>query len=184
METITVIVGSVGVGSVSLGSEGAVLDGTRPVQFEGERLAIVHQTGTHEGQEADKPMGLAAWAIANKSCAGVKEEWGTDKTEILYRTSDGRLLVYVQDWSRFQNGPAVYTLVEVTEQDLSGTGRFAHLGQEAGFWRPGGARHWGPEGPVCQRCGQILPMSALPSHHAGGEPVYLCYTCRTSDKGG
>lgn len=179
METITVIVGS-----LNAGGEGTVLDGTRQVQFEGQRLATVHQTGTGDGQEADKPSSLAAWAIAKKSRPAAEQEWGTDKTETLYRASDGRLLVYVQDWTHFQEGPAVYTLDQVTEQDLSCTGRFAQLGQEAGLWRADGERSWGPEGPVCQRCGQILSMSAWPSYYdAGGKPVYLCHTCQASGKG-
>lgn len=177
METITVIVGSVNAG------KGTMLDDTRQVQFEGEKLATVHQTGTREDQEADKPMGLAAWAIAAKSRAGAQEDQGTDATETLYRASDGRLLVYVQDWTHFKDGPAVYTLHEVAEQDLSRTGRFAQLGQEAGFWRADGARTWGPEGPICQRCGKVLSMSAMPAHHAGGEPIYLCHDCQISGRG-
>jgi hypothetical protein len=175
MEAITLIVGSVHVGS----GDARVVE-TRQVEFEGERLAIVHHTGACEGQEADKPLGLAAWAIAQKSRAKAQKEWGPDSTETLYRTSDGRLLVYVQDWSHFKDGPAVYTLHEATQQDVCRTGRYARLGEEAGFWRAEEARVWGPEGPICQACGTTLARSAMPTTYDGEEPVYLCWDCEKS----
>ena len=150
MKTVDVIVGS-----VNAGHGGSTTGETRRVQFEGQELATTHQTESSEDER-------------------------TDRTETLYRTGDGRLLVYVQDWSHWQDGAAVYSLTQVSEQDLGSTGKYAQLGQAAGFWRADGALYWGPEGPVCQRCGRPLPRSAMPSHYVAGQPVYLCHDCESS----
>ena len=108
-KTITVLVGT-----YIVGSGGIVQDNTREVQFEGEELAKRTEYGFHKGNITD--------------ARGV--------TETLYRTADGRLVVHIEDWSRWQGEPTTYTLVEVTEEDLQVGGRFEALGQEAGFGRP------------------------------------------------
>jgi hypothetical protein len=65
---------------------------------------------------------------------------GTDDTrgvsEVLYQTPDGRLIVHLEDWSRWQNEPTHYKLVEITQDDLQPGGRFEFLGREAGIARP------------------------------------------------
>lgn len=110
MEKITVYTGEV----VAL-SNGATQDLRRPVRFVGEGLAELTTYGYSDrtGYPTDT--------------RGV--------TETLYRTEDGRLVVYVQEWSRWQGEPNYYRLVEVTEADLQVGGRFEDLGREAGFGR-------------------------------------------------
>jgi len=91
-----------------------VQDATRLVQFEGEELAERTEHGLHKGVTTDT--------------RGV--------TEMLFRTEDGRLVVHVEDWSRWVGEPTVYNLREVTEEDLGAGGRFWALGALAGFGRP------------------------------------------------
>ena len=62
---------------------------------------------------------------------GITSTRGT--TQTLYRTADGRLVVHVREWSHWQGEPDVYTLREVTAEDLSVNGRFEALGREAGM---------------------------------------------------
>jgi hypothetical protein len=57
-------------------------------------------------------------------------------TETLYRTDDGRLVVHVKDWSRWQGEPSVARLVQVTPADLDSGGPFELLGAECGLCRP------------------------------------------------
>ncbi|MFA5266041.1 MAG: hypothetical protein WC378_19640 [Opitutaceae bacterium] len=57
-------------------------------------------------------------------------------TETLYRTADDRLVVYVDDWSRWQGEPDTYSLHEVAQTDLQPGGLFESLGRECGFGRP------------------------------------------------
>ena len=104
METIRLEIGS----SV-VNNSGRVIEDWRPVEFEGEKLAETHP---HSGARSDTR--------------------GTVQT--LYRAADGRLVVYVYNWSRWQGEPDTKQLCEVSEADLSPTGRFAQLGHEAGFW--------------------------------------------------
>ena len=109
METITVRIGSV------VGMSSGTQDTTREVQFEGEKLATYREFGfSNKGHPTDT--------------RGI--------TQTLYRTGDGRLIVYVEDWSRWQGEPNVYNLVAVTEEDLGINGRFEALGRAAGFGRP------------------------------------------------
>jgi hypothetical protein len=54
-------------------------------------------------------------------------------TETLYKTEDGRLVVHVEDWSRWQGEPTTESLIEVEEIDLHAGGRFEQLGFEAGY---------------------------------------------------
>ena len=60
--------------------DGRSQDLTRPVEFTAEELAKLTTFGEHRGSPSDT--------------RGV--------TETLYRADDGRLLVYVEDWSRWQ----------------------------------------------------------------------------------
>lgn len=108
-ETITVLMGT-----YVVGSGGIVQDDRWEVQFEGEELAQRTGYGYDRGDLTDT--------------RGV--------TQTLYRTEDGRLVVHVEDWSRWQGEPTTYTLLEVTEEDLGVGGRFEALGREAGFGRP------------------------------------------------
>lgn len=89
---------------------GCVQDNLRPVEFEGALLA-------------------SRWGYT-----------GDDNTrgvaEFLYRTGDGRLIVYVEEWSRWQGEPNTYTLHEVSEDALEVGGEYEWLGREAGFGRP------------------------------------------------
>ena len=102
------------VGTYTVGSGGIVQDSTREAQFRGEELAQRTEYGYHKGNITDT--------------RGV--------TETLYRTDDGRLVVHIKDWSRWQGEPTTYSLLEVTEEDLGVGGRFEALGREAGLGRP------------------------------------------------
>jgi len=110
METITVYVGS-----VVAGSSGQVNDTRREVQFEGEELA--HYTEYGAGREG----------------VGITDTRGV--TETLYKTADGRLVVHVDDWSRWQGEPSTESLHQATEADLGPGGRFEALGAKSGFGR-------------------------------------------------
>ena len=57
-------------------------------------------------------------------------------TESLYKSEDGRLLVYTEDWSRWQGEPTTTSLHQVTEADLQIGGQYEALGHEAGYGRP------------------------------------------------
>ncbi len=108
METITLEVGTV------VAWNGFVQDDRQPVEFVGERLA----RRTVYGLERGKPTGTR----------GI--------TEILYRTEDGRYVVYIKEWSMWQGEPSIYSLVLATEEDLGVGGRFEELGRKAGLGRP------------------------------------------------
>ena len=109
METITVYVGT-----EHHMRDGRAQDDTRPVEFTGEKLAQRTAFGSHKDQISDTR--------------------GT--TEVLYRAEDGRLLVHVHEWSKWQGEADHYALQEVTETELGPTGPFEALGYEAGFGRP------------------------------------------------
>jgi len=110
METITLHVGS-----IVTGSSGQTNDNRREVQFTGEKVASRTEYGT--GRDG-----------------GITDTRGV--TETLYRAEGGRLIVHVEDWSRWQGEPNVYSLHEVTEADLQPNGRFELLGAEADYGRP------------------------------------------------
>jgi hypothetical protein len=57
-------------------------------------------------------------------------------SQTLYQTADGRLIVYVEEWSRWQGEGSHYWLREVTEEDLRPGGEFEALGYESGYGRP------------------------------------------------
>lgn len=110
METIKVLIGTV----ESLRS-GESQDLTREVEFEGEELAKYRKYGDdRNGKPTDT--------------RGVKET--------LYKAEDGRLIVHIKDWSKWQGEPNTYSFQEVTEADLGPDGQFWQLGAEAGFGRP------------------------------------------------
>ena len=111
METITVLVGNV----VAL-SNGQQQDHTREVVFTGEKL----------GEHAE--YGYSDRTGRLTDTRGV--------TQTLYRAADGRLIVHIEDWSRWQGEPTSYQLREVAETDLQPGGEFELLGAECGFGRP------------------------------------------------
>jgi len=110
MDKQTVYVGSL------VGGSGFTQDLRREVVFVGERLATRTEYGHSDRTDA------------------ITDTRGT--TETLYRTEDGRLVVYIEEWSRWQGEPNEYRLVEVGEADLTPGGRFEALGNEAGLGRP------------------------------------------------
>ena len=55
-------------------------------------------------------------------------------TETLYYTTDRRLLVHVENWSRLAGQMSTYSMVEVTRSDLAPGGRFEILGRDAWAW--------------------------------------------------
>jgi len=110
MEKITVYVGQ-----VVVMSNGAQQDTRRPVTFEGEKLGVYREYG--QGRDG-----------------GPTDTRGT--TETLIRASDGRLVVHVDEWSKWQGEPNDEWLTEVTEADLRPGGSFEDLGGACGFGRP------------------------------------------------
>jgi len=106
---------TVQVGSVVTGNSGLTRDTRRPVEIEGERVATYEECGWDDR-------------------GGVTDTRGVIQT--LYRTSDGRWVIHVEDWSRWVGEPTVSTLHEVTLDDLGPNGRFEMLGREAGLSRP------------------------------------------------
>jgi hypothetical protein len=55
-------------------------------------------------------------------------------TETLYYTSDRRLVVHVDNWSKLGGQMSTFSLVEITRADLSPGGRFEVLGRDAWAW--------------------------------------------------
>lgn len=109
METITVYVGT-----EHHMRDGRTQEDTRPLEFVGELLAKQTSFGYHREQISDTR--------------------GT--TETLYRAEDGRLLVHIHEWSKWQGEADRYDIFQVTETDLQPAGRFEALGREAGYGRP------------------------------------------------
>jgi len=109
MKSITLQVGTYTVGNA------LVQDDTREVEFVGELVMSRTDYGLGRGGGPTDTRGV---------------------TESLYKTEDGRLIVHVEDWSKWQGEPNTYSLHEVTEADLQVGGRFERLGAEAGYGRP------------------------------------------------
>jgi hypothetical protein len=109
MEKVTVQVGS-----LAVLSNGARQDSRRPVEFVGEQLATRTEYGSGDH--------------------GLTDTRGV--TETLYKAEDGRFIVYVEDWSRWQGEPNHYSLREASAEDLGPGGRYEDLGREAGMGRP------------------------------------------------
>ena len=109
MEEQTVWVGTLIVGN------GISQDNRREVRFKAEELGRLTTYG--EG-----PSG------------GLTDTRGG--TETLYRAADGRLVVHVKDWSKWQGEPNTEYLIGASEADLQPGGRFEDLGNACGFGRP------------------------------------------------
>lgn len=110
METQRVKVGVLGTTGSGMG-----YDHTRGVEFIGEELARVTHYGTGRNGAPTDTRGT---------------------TETLYRTEDGRHVVYIEDWSRWQGEENRYRLVEASPEDLEPTGRFGEFADAAGMGRP------------------------------------------------
>lgn len=101
---------TVHVGTECSTRSGMPVDRMRPVEFEGEKLAQVNDF--HGGSDT----------------RGV--------TETLYETADGRYVVYVENWTKWQGETSTYELVEAAMEDFEPGGRFEMLGREADLSRP------------------------------------------------
>jgi hypothetical protein len=75
-----------------------------------------------------QPMSFVGEELATSIQYAADDTW--ERKETLYRATDGRLLVYVQDRSKTLT--SAYSLHEATMADLVVGGRFAGLGQ--GWW--------------------------------------------------
>ena len=97
------------VGSSGTSHSGMPLGDLGPVEFEGEKVATVT---TLEGDET-------RWT-----------------TQVLYKTTDGRYVVYVQEKTQWVGELSHYKLIEVSLEDLGVGGRFEQLGRKGGLGRP------------------------------------------------
>jgi hypothetical protein len=109
METQTIRIGARGATT-----SGQSYDHARPAEFVAEELGRVIHYGLSDNGRVTDTRGV---------------------TETLYKTEDGRLLVFVENWSRWQGEEDSARLVEITPEDLGPTGRFAELGARAGLGR-------------------------------------------------
>jgi len=100
------------VGTAVSNNSGLTRDTTRAVVFDGQRLGVYHEPGTHEGTISDTR--------------------GTIKT--LYRAGDGRLIVHSDRWSNWQTEATSYTIHTVTQADLEKHHPF--LAEKCGFGKP------------------------------------------------
>ena len=89
---------------------GQVDDNLRPVEFEAEELANVTR------YDGDNDTRGTTWT--------------------LYQAPDDRLIVYIEDWTKWQGETSHYTLREVSQEDLGPNGPFEALGRKAGMARP------------------------------------------------
>jgi hypothetical protein len=96
------------VGSVRLVG-GRRRDLTRTVQFEGEEMAT---------------------RTANRGSEGTR---GVTET-LYYDATSSRLIVHVANWSKRPEEGAIYSLLEVTGDDLQKGARFEALGKGAWVW--------------------------------------------------
>jgi hypothetical protein len=109
MQTLKLLIGEV------VAMDAGQQDLTTPVEFVGEEIAKRTEYGYDDRR------------------GGPTNTRGV--TETLYKTDDGRLVVHVENWSRWQGEPNHYSLVEVAEDDLTVGGRFEALGRKAGMGR-------------------------------------------------
>ena len=109
METIQLFIGS---SRILLG--GHAVDSLRPVEFVGEEIGRWSMTRRPFSNDYDIEC--------------VKQ--------VLYKTEDDRLIVFVKDWSRWQGEADVMSLHEVTAADLGVNGQYEELGYKCGFGRP------------------------------------------------
>lgn len=87
-----------------------------------------HQDFTHEVEFKARRLGEFTKLLGDRDLEGV--------TQTLFETPSGELVVYVEDWSRWQGVPNKYYLRKVTRKDLLPGGEFEFLGREAGLSRP------------------------------------------------
>jgi hypothetical protein len=86
-------------------------------------------------QELLRPVEFVGKKLASRrEYTGDNDTRGVDET--LYRCEDGRLVVYVEDWSRWQGEISSYKLVRVQPADLDVGGRFEMLGRACNMARP------------------------------------------------
>lgn len=97
------------VGTIRAFSNGRVQDDRRPVTFTAERLA------------------------SRMIYAGDDDTRGL--TETLYQLEDGRYIVFLEEWSNWQDEASHYQLIEVRAEDLDVGGGFEQVGREAGLAR-------------------------------------------------
>ena len=98
------------IGSSRILLGGHAVDSLRPVEFVGEEI------------------GRWSTLTGDDDTRGVKQ--------VLYKTEDDRLIVFVKDWSRWQGEADVMSLHEVTAADLGVNGQYEELGYKCGFGRP------------------------------------------------
>lgn len=101
------------VGRVVAGPTGELHDTRQQVEFEGELL----------GERIEHGM-------KRNVCGHAGSE---GRTETLYKSADGRLLVHVHQWSEHPGKLSIEELHEISETDLLPGGSFALLGAECGF---------------------------------------------------
>lgn len=106
---------NVKVGVLGTTGNGMIYDHTRVVEFLAEEVGRV----THYGLGRN---------------GAPTDTRGT--TETMYRTEDGRYIVYIQDWSHWQGEEDHYRLMEARPEDLEPMGRFGELAEAAGMSRP------------------------------------------------
>ena len=104
------------VGSYCTFPSGRVQDKTRRVRFHGEKL----------GSYTEFKLDPISRSLTDTRGA----------TQTLYRTDDGRFLVHIEDWSRWNDEPTRYNLLEIEEEDLWTGGRFEFLGRKTGLTPP------------------------------------------------
>ena len=107
MEKIEVLIGS-----ICTGNSGLTLDTTLTVEFDGELIGTYKEPGLDRG--------------------GVSDSRGTVRT--LYRADDGRLIVHIFVWSRWQNEADRYSLQQVTVDELRD--RYPFLAAACGLGEP------------------------------------------------
>ena len=109
MATVTVQIGT------EYNINGRLQSDLRPVQFDAEQIA---ENAYYVGIEGEPPS----------DSRGV--------TETLYRAADGRLVVYVERWSRWRDEPNAFELKQANKEDFDVGGEFEALGRIAGLGRP------------------------------------------------
>lgn len=97
------------IGTVCTHRDGRVTQHLLPVEFVAERLATI--TEYYSGDDTR----------------------GTTTT--LYRTDDGRLVLYIETWSKWIGETNSYDLEQIQLDDLQPGGTYQHLGHEAGLSR-------------------------------------------------
>lgn len=89
-------------------------DNRRPVEFFGDELASVTFLSFQDGVMCEN-RGM---------------------TQTLYRIPGDRLVVYVEEWSKIEGEESLYTLVEVTKDELKGAEWSELLAYKAGILPP------------------------------------------------